>query len=137
MSDEKIMSPVDLEKMFSEDEKKSPPKNKQSRQTSARNNRANNAAATRTQVQNVNGKQVVAIPWVHRVKVWVIRALMLLPLFSMYMMYVTYEAGELGYNTFTAGLLAFVAQGAAYVAIKFSNTQDIWNEIRPHQEEDV
>lgn len=101
---------------------------KQKSRTSSNHKQNNNVVNTRA--QTVNGKQVVVIPWVHRVKVWAVRCLMPLPLFCVYMMYVTYEAGELGYNTVIAAILAFVAQGATYIALKFSNTQDVWNEMR-------
>lgn len=64
------------------------------------------------------------IPWVWRVKVVVLRLFWVMPVFCLFMMWQTFEAGLLGTYTTFAAVLAFMTHFGACAVVRFIDPED-------------
>lgn len=122
MSDEKFDDEVEaiLAEEKGKEEKRKTPSKKSSRSSSRR--------TTSVSSVHANGKDILRIPYVYRVKSLLQKMLYVPILMTLYMMYVTYDAGKLGINTTWACAFAIACTIVCIVIIKYTNSEDYWEE---------
>lgn len=125
-------SPEDIQRALDKvtEESKNPTSPKSKPPKKQTNHQQNQKGSHVSAVQTVDGKRVLRIPWVNRLKVNVQRMLYVLPVTMLYCMYVTWDAGELGVNTAWACGVALAIQVGTIIIIKFTNAEDFWEEYK-------
>lgn len=73
-------------------------------------------------------RETFRIPFVYRVKQRVLKAMLVLPLFTVYMMFAHYYGWDMGTKTYLVSLFSFMCFGGAYFFVSMIDPED-WQVI--------
>lgn len=114
----------DLDAFLSNENKDKPKKQKQQQDKGARQ--------LKGVAQTVKMRDTFRIPFVYRVKKRVLNAMLVLPVFCIYMMLAHHYSWDMGTKTYLAALTSFMFFGGSYFFVSMIDPED-WQAVEKEQ----
>lgn len=124
-----MSSELDLDSILADvQESQSPRKSNKNNKTSNKNNKG--------QTETVSMGSTFRIPWVHRVKVWVLRGFYALPLFGAFMMISGWNDWEVGWKTTIFAVVTYMIHFGCAAMVSFIDPED-WKHVQTMKKRNV
>lgn len=119
---------LDLDKILGESSKDTNQQKSSQKKTSNNQQQNGRNDSLRGVARAARMRETFRIPFVYRVKQRVLKAMLVLPLFTVYMMFAHYYGWDMGTKTYLVSLFSFMCFGGAYFFVSMIDPED-WQVI--------